>query len=136
MASREVAKQLDRVARAVAEARTRLTLEVHAELVTASPVDTGFLRASFVPSLGEPTRLVGGSPDAVSLAEAAAGVAAVAASKDPRAIAYISNNAHYVGHVNAKTRHAGFIQSAVRRAVARVGGGRVASIGDDGGSGA
>src|SRR5947207_9574670 len=75
-----------------------LTLNVVANLVRppaqgGTPVDTGWARANWVPSIGAPREALAGSRDSVSAVEQEAGVALVAGTyKLAQGAIFISNN--------------------------------------------
>lgn len=131
MASSAASRVGGKLRNRIAATRARVTLAIHAELVEANPVDTGHARASWVPSLDAPAGAIG-SRDVVSDAAAAAGASVVAASNDPRARAFVTNNAHYIGYLNkgrSKQAPAGFVQAAVKRGLASVAAGaRVVNV--------
>lgn len=98
--------------RAVEEAVKAAALNVHAELREVAPVDTGFLRANFQLSTGTPaegTVPIGTPPN----------VAAVAAYKLRDGSAFVTNNADYAPAVNARGKHAGFVEAAIDAALVR-----------------
>lgn len=124
MASREVDRVMDALGRATAKAGNNLALAIHAELVVTTPVDTNFARASWIPSLGAPSTADAGSPESPSQAAAAAGAATVASSSSPTAKRFVTNNAHYIGRLNAgssKQAPAAFVQRAIRTAISKMG---------------
>lgn len=87
----------------------RVTLNVEDELKRANPVDTGWSRANWIPSVGQPVEGAAGSPDNVSPAESAqsSGESSVLAYALRRGKAFISNNVRYVLSLNARgARHA------------------------------
>ena len=102
----------------------KLTLDIIANLVDVNPVDTGWSRANWVPSIGSPTDDPVGMRGAAGVAEAAsaqaAGRAAVLGYKLPRGRVFISNHVPYIQDLNdgsSQQAPAGFVQAAVRRAV-------------------
>lgn len=105
----------------------KLVLGIVSNLVSApgeggTPVDTGWARANWVPSIGPGHSGVIGSPDAVSTGAQQAGLATVATSKQAIRIAgvSISNNVPYIVRLNegsSKQAPRGFVQRAIRKAV-------------------
>lgn len=108
---------------------TRLTLEVTANLVKTTPVDTGWARANWVPQIGTPYR-----PDVIDNAGdgavnqrggvQAAGIASIATYSYPGRV-FISNNAPYIVRLNegsSTQAPSGFVQAGIDRAIATVSG--------------
>jgi hypothetical protein len=73
----------------IARATSGLTLEITANLIEATPVDTGLARASWVPAIGE-------TASATGAAAQAAGVAAVTSYKLGDGPLSITNNVPYI----------------------------------------
>jgi len=102
-----------------------ITLELHAELVEHTPVDTGWARANWVPKVGgQPPQNAVGSPGAggVPAAQGAsqAGISSVLAYRLPRGRVYVTNNVSYIEALNdghSSQEPAGFVQRALRKAV-------------------
>lgn len=110
-----------------------LTVEVLRNLLIATPVDTGMLRAGWVPSVGEPSTFVPdprprkkGDRAGIHGAEGrenlslARNIAAELKNARFGTKSYVVNNVRYVNHVN--DRHptkAGFIEAAVENAYSR-----------------
>lgn len=85
-----------------------------------TPVDTGFARASWVPSVGQGSSAVGGSRQVVSDAAAQQGAAQVMVYKLFQGQAFVTTNVDYVAKLNGGSSQqapAGFVDSAVARAV-------------------
>src|SRR3989442_15420599 len=109
-----------------------LTLNVVANLVRApaqggTPVDTGWARANWIPSIGSPRDALAGSRESVSTVEQEAGVALVAGTyKLAQGAGFVSNHVPYIGDLNAGASpqaEAGFVERAVVEAAKQVGGG-------------
>ncbi len=106
---------------------TKITLDVTANLIETTPVDTGWARANWVPAIGEPfTRDLRDVPATVQNASSMLGqqqssIAAVATSyRLSRGRVFISNNVPYISKLNAGSSRkapAGFVQQAIRKAV-------------------
>lgn len=97
-----------------------LTLEIDRELRIATPVDTGFARASWVPSVGSPhvgeVQKVGAGSS-----EHAAGVSQVLRFKLEDGSTWVCNSAEYIQALNyghSQQAPAMFIEAAVDRAIA------------------
>ena len=101
----------------------KITTDATANLIEDTPVDTGWARANWVPSLGAPVvkELSGSDRNVQSAAsEQSAGVAEVLGYRLRRGRVFISNNVPYIlslndGHSNQAGP--GFIQRAIRKAV-------------------
>ena len=129
MASRELTLVVESLERFGANAVKALVLEVHALLVRApseggTPVDTGFARTNWVPSISVPVTSTTGSPKAVSGAAAQQGLAVVATRyllKDGPA--FVSNNVQYIQKLNAGSSAQAppaFVQKAIADGVRNV----------------
>ena len=97
------------------DAVKKLTLDVTANLIETTPVDTGHARANWVPSIGEPSR-----GEQSSAAAQVSGQAAVATATQIDQPVYVSNNVPYIQKLNegsSTQAPAGFIQRAVQRAI-------------------
>ena len=103
---------------------SRLTLNVTANLIEDTPIDTGWARANWVPSIGSPRRKTAGTRAAaengkIDHAPQAAGSAAVAGYKLGPAV-FVSNNVPYISDLNdgsSRQAPAAFVQSAILRAI-------------------
>lgn len=101
----------------------RLALNVTANLVEDTPVDTGWARANWVPQIGAPRSTPSGTRPTdggrASTADQAAGQASVLGYKLGPKI-HISNNVPYIKKLNAGSSSqapAAFVQAAILRAV-------------------
>lgn len=102
----------------------RLALEVHANLVETTPVDTGWARANWVPKIGEPITEPVGQPGATGTfaaqSAAAAGVLDVAQYQLQQGRIHVTNNVPYIQRLNdgySRQEPAGFVQRAIRKAL-------------------
>jgi len=105
----------------------QVTLDAVANLTepppTGTPIDTGWARNNWVPSIGTPLESPVGSPDNPAAAAAArdAGIAEVLTRYTlSDGVIFISNNVPYIGRLNdgsSTQSPAGFIQAAILRAV-------------------
>lgn len=127
--SRELRVVVDDLTRFTRDSVVMLTLEVHANLVRApseggTPVDTGFARANWVPSISAPVLTIDGSREAVSQGAAQRGLALVATQYALRdGPTYVSNNVRYIQVLNegrSAQAPSGFVQNAVADAVRSV----------------
>ena len=106
----------------------KITLDVTANLVEATPVDTGWAQANWVPSVGKRSRrpaesFSGRTPSAAVQAAAAkqsVGRAQAIGYKLERRRVFVSNNVDYILRLNdgySRKAPAGFVQKAIRKAV-------------------
>lgn len=134
MASQETRFVIDALGKHAERTIAKLTLDIHYNLLRATPVDTGWARANWVPSLGIPIEPP--QPDfqtrderaqAVSGARGAqeAGQASIVGYRLAAGPAWISNNVPYLEELNqgsSKQAPAGFAQMAIATAVLANGG--------------
>ena len=121
---RAVVRALERVSE---RAIVKITLDVVANLVEATPVDVGWARANWVPSIGTPflQDLSGVEPTSSATSAAAASQQSaiggvVAGYKLRSGSVFVSNNVPYITALNdgsSKQAPAGFVQAAIRKAV-------------------
>jgi hypothetical protein len=101
----------------------KITLDVTANLVETTPVDTGWARANWIPAISQPYRSTEGSPESVSRAAQTTGQARVATSYDIRqGSVFVSNNVPYIVRLNegsSSQAPSGFIEAAITKAVTR-----------------
>jgi len=93
-----------------------VVLEVHHQLVAATPVLTGHARSNWVPSVGTPSDAVAGSPEAVDSTAQITGEAAVASFRLEDGDLYESNHVPYIEALNdgsSPKAPAGFVESAI-----------------------
>ena len=117
--ARRIARLLNRVTEEEARA---LTLDIHNRVTRDTPVNTGWARANWVPSVGTPQEEPVGSPDRVTTAPANAGVREILAWRFAQGLAFIANNVPYIGDLNAGSSRqapAGFVQKAIQTVVNR-----------------
>lgn len=106
----------------VASTCIRLAVNAHAELVERTPRDTGWAKANWIPSLTAPVVTIAGSPDAISKADADAGLGAVLAFKLEDGAIFVSNNVPYIQRLDAGSSTqapAGFVKQAIDAALAQ-----------------
>lgn len=100
-----------------------LTLEIDRELRIATPVDTGYARANWVPSVGSPHVGDVGARGLVGSSAHAAGVGQVLRFRLEDGTTWVSNSAEYIQRLNyghSKQAPAMFIEAAVDRAIATI----------------
>lgn len=110
----------------------RLSLEVTANLIEATPVDTGWARANWVPSIGAGFEVqVGNGGDAGQRASMrrrqAQGKAELAGYRLSRGPIFVTNNVPYIQKLNegsSQQAPAGYVQQAIARAIQTVAGAR------------
>lgn len=110
----------------------RLSLEVTANLIEATPVDLGWARANWVPSITQAYEANVGQPnDAADISAArrrqTEGRAALAGYKLTRGPIFVTNNVPYIQKLNegsSQQAPAGFVQMAIQTAVKTVAGAR------------
>jgi hypothetical protein len=123
---RAIVRALEGVAERVI---TRLALDVTANLVETTPVDTGWARSNWVPAIGVPF-LADIAPGRATEQMVAGGVGrqqsaivTVAATyRLGRGSVFVSNNVPYITDLNNGTSRkapAGFVQMAIAKAVAQ-----------------
>lgn len=101
---------------------TGVTLEIHAELTEATPLDTGWARANWVPAIGRPGASSSEQTgvNSTAKAKATAGLAAVAGYKIKQGIVHITNNVPYIEVLNAGSSAqapADFVQRAIEKGI-------------------
>jgi hypothetical protein len=105
-----------------------LTFEITANLNERTPVDIGWARANWIPSVGRASAIVmDGKPErgdvTVALGRQSAGLAQIASYRLSAGSTFVSNNAPYIRRLNdgwSKQAPRGFIQTEIRRAVRTV----------------
>lgn len=130
MAVRSGPRQIEMIMRGLERAGERvlkkLALDVTANLIESTPVDTGWARANWVPSIG--VKIETTAPAAPEGSDVAAASARQGAGKAEIVTGYflrrgkihISNNVPYIIRLNegsSQQAPAGFVQAAIRKAV-------------------
>ncbi len=105
----------------------KLVLDIVANLRSSAntgygtPVDTGWARANWIPSIGGPRSSPDGSREAVTTAGQEQGIAKVATSyKQAQGPVFISNNVPYIVLLNegsSQQAPKGFVQNAIAKAI-------------------
>lgn len=101
-----------------------LALEINANLIEATPVDTGWARANWIPTTSEPSIDPVGAPDAAG-GEQASAVAAMATRTPVLDRYFVANGVPYIQSLNSGSSTqapAAFVQAAIAAAKATVGG--------------
>ncbi len=129
MADRQVRAIVRGLNELTARVVTKITLDVTANLIEATPVDTGWARANWVPSVGLPALkdLPPRRPDdGQAVTQAAAtqqgAIAALIGYTLKRGRVFVTNNVPYILSLNdgtSKKAGPGFVQRAVAKAVTR-----------------
>ena len=104
--------------KATAKTVKTIALEITANIIEATPVDTGFARANWIPSVGAPSRAVDGSSSAQST-----GMAFVSGYKVGQGSVFISNNVRYIQKLadgSSNQAPSGWVRAAVQQGVASV----------------
>lgn len=131
MASRSLVRALNRVSTRLTKGVERLmettAEEIGREVVPATPVDTGFARGNWRPSINAPAVVPVTLNDPTGAATIAR-ISTVARQYKIGDTIFIVNNASYIGDLNrgsSPQAAAGFVQESVRRgtkrAIARLG---------------
>lgn len=115
--------------RGIRQARNDTIVEVTANLREppdegGTPVDSGWARANWQPSVGSPATEVVGSEDAVASAETAQreGITTVATYAGPEPV-FVANNVPYIARLNdgwSQQAPSGFVDRAVTKAEAEM----------------
>ena len=116
---RAIVQSLERVTE---RAIVKITLDVTANLIETTPVDTGWARANWVPKIGETDDQPVGNPGDAGVAAAAqaSGQASIPSYRLEQGKITIANNVPYVPILNdghSSQAAAGFVQRAIQKAV-------------------
>jgi hypothetical protein len=102
------------------KAAIKLTLDIHERLLLSTPVDTGWARANWIPSINIPVRKADGSPELISTGEQDKGALELTRWRFSMGPAYITNNVPYITTLNegsSKQAPSGFVQKSVSAAI-------------------
>jgi hypothetical protein len=105
---------------ATGEAAASMALGIHGRLVEGTPVDTGWARSNWLPSVGTPRAETVGEPGSLNAGAADLGKLEVADWGIANGPIYITNNVPYIQRLNAgssKQAPAGFVESAIQTEV-------------------
>ncbi len=100
----------------------RLSLDVVANLVRTNPVDTGWSRSNWIPSIGTEVTKAHGSKTAVSGSAQQAGTAKLLTYTRDKGSVFIANNVPYIVILNERPSSQGFVQAAIIKAILDLGG--------------
>jgi hypothetical protein len=120
VAKNQVNRIMVQLENATGEAAAALALGIHGRLVEDTPVDTGWARSNWLPSVGTPKREVVGKPSSLNAGAADSGRSEVVDWKIADGPIYITNNVPYIQRLNtgsSKQAPAGFVESAVQTEV-------------------
>lgn len=99
-----------------------LALDIHGGLTEDTPVDTGWARANWIPSVGTPAPQAAGAPGQPDTGAVTQGIAEVSRWKISDGPIYLTNNVPYIQRLNAGGSNqapAGFIEANVQTATNR-----------------
>lgn len=126
--------QIEAIVRAIdgftSKVTQKVTLDVTANLIETTPVDTGWARANWVPSVGKVFAGPGGKPDRPTREALVVGaegqqqssIAGIASYDIKQGSVFVSNNVGYIEDLNSGTSSkapAAFVQSAIDKAVTK-----------------
>lgn len=98
----------------------KLALDCTANFIETTPVDTGWARSNWVPSIGSPHETPVGNPGGINIGAQQAGMAEIGSYQVPMGAVFISNNVPYIQVLNnghSKQSPAGFVQMGIDKAV-------------------
>ncbi len=127
MADRQIRAIVKGLNRLTSRVVTKITLDTTANLIEATPVDTGWARANWVPSIGQPvlkdlspTRPDDGQVVAGAVTEQQGAVAALIGYTLKMGRVFVTNNVPYILRLNdgsSTKAPIGFVQQAIAKAV-------------------
>ena len=125
MANTSARRTTIRIEKAAERVIKRLAFGVHSKIVVATPVDTGWARANWIPSIGRPVEKAAGSREAVGAARGAqsAGVARLLIYDLSQGDIWISNNVPYIERLNqgsSPQADARFVERAIEAGIRSV----------------
>ena len=101
----------------------KLALDIAANLIETTPVDTGWARSNWVPSVGSPYDNPVGTREGLDRGPQQSGMAEIGSYQVSLGPVFISNNVPYIQILNdghSQQAPAGFVQMAIDRAVAEL----------------
>lgn len=102
----------------------QLTVEITADLIKTTPVDTGWARSNWIPSFGESFTGTDGTRESVVTSRQQSGLTDVLTNYAiSKGNIYISNNVPYILLLNdgsSRQAPAGFVQQSIARAISQV----------------
>lgn len=120
MASLQVRIVLEDLGQFTGRVVQKLAMDITANLIETTPIDTGWARSNWVPNIGEPVTSTTGAPEGVSFASQQAGIAGLASYQVALGAVFITNNVPYIQVLNdghSKQAPIGFVQLAIDKAV-------------------
>lgn len=119
----------------IAREKARLAVEITANLIEATPVDTGWARANWIPSVGKPVDMAAGERpkgtwpqglQSVDTGPQELGIAAVLASASgpPDVPLHVVNNVSYIGPLDrghSAQQGAGWVLRCIEQGILTVG---------------
>lgn len=103
----------------------RVTVNATAELIETTPVDTGWARANWIPSIGVSVSNTTGDPENVSSADQQTGIAEVTTRYTlAQGNTFVTNNVPYIVFLNegsSTQAPSGFVEAAIARAIRSIG---------------
>lgn len=119
MADNQARKVTEILVNVTAREAKALALNIHAGVTEQTPVNTGWARANWVPSIGKAQTEPVGDPENVDAAASAVaqGIAEVATWSFDQGPIFIANNVPYIGYLNggsSKQAPAGFVEKVVQ----------------------
>lgn len=123
--TRRVISQLDEFTE---DLISRLTLEITGELIEATPVDTGWARANWVPQIGSSFEETAGTKEEAELGQIdqgqqQQGISEVTSSYRLPRLVYVTNNVPYINRLNegsSEQAPAGFVQNSIEVGIREV----------------
>jgi hypothetical protein len=124
MGEREIDRTMQAVEKAAERQVKRIAFAIQTELVRANPKDTGWSRANWIISVGQPYKGTDGSRQNVTTTAQAAGEARLLVYRRSQSpFIWISNNVPYIRALNqghSKQAAAGFVERAILAGVRSV----------------
>jgi hypothetical protein len=122
MADRQANRIFKSIVSVTSKEARGMALDIHKGLVEQTPVDTGWARANWIPSVSRPVNKPAGSPENVDVATSAAesGAVEVAGWTLDKGPIFISNNVPYISPLNngsSSQAPAGFVEKTVQEEV-------------------
>lgn len=101
-----------------------LVLDIHGRLTETTPVDTGWARSNWLPSVATPITEPIGSKEQVNTGAAQGGLSSILGWRFIQGPAYIANNVPYITDLNNGTSPqapAGFVEIAIQAGINSLG---------------
>ena len=127
MADPQVAQILRELEQLAERTIKKITLDVTANLIESTPVDTGWARANWIPSVTKSVSETDGTREqaeagSISTGKQLSGQAEVVGYRLARGQVFVTNNVPYILRLNdgsSSKAPAGFVEAAVQKAVLR-----------------